>query len=152
MSTQATLETFDTPLVYEETSTIIEEETVTEANTTEATTKEETESLSDETEGKGSKGGKDAEADEDLTGKDGENESQGSAEEKGKYQLETKGEFAGKKIFELKQNGNFGFEPEHLSVAGLKNFMTSVLTLLMLIGALLFIVSTKDKNGKGSYF
>ena len=152
MSTQATLETFDTPLVYEETSTIIEEETVTEANTTEVTTKEETESLSDETEGKGSKGGKDAEADEDLTGKDGENESQGSAEEKGKYQLETKGEFAGKKIFELKQNGNFGFEPEHLSVAGLKNFMTSVLTLLMLIGALLFIVSTKDKNGKGSYF
>ena len=152
VSTVVTLETFDTPLVYEETSTIIEEEILTEAQTVEITTEKETENLSDETEGKGSKGGKDAEADEDLKGDDGENESQGSADEKGKYQLETKGEFAGKKIFELKQNGNFGFEPEHLSVAGLKNFMTSVLTLLMLIGALLFIVSTKDKNGKGSYF
>ena len=87
-----------------------------------------------------------------MQGKDGENESQGSAEEKGKYQLETQGEFAGKKIFELKQNGNFGFEPEHLSVVGVKGFMTSTFTLLLLIGALLFIVGTGDRKSKGSYF
>ncbi len=152
ISTMVSLETFDTPLVYEETSAIIEEEIVTEAQTVEMTTIKETENLSDETEGKGSKGGKDAEADEDLQGKDGENESQGSAEEKGKYQLETQGEFAGKKVFELKQNGNFGFEPEHLSVVGVKSFMTSTFTLLLLIGALLFIVGTGDKKSKGSYF
>lgn len=140
--TLATLETFDTPIVEEPTSIIVEEEITTEAYTAQT----ETEVLSDTEEGKGSKGGKDAEADEDMTGDAGENESQGNADEKGKYQLETKGEFAGKKVFELKQNGNFGFEPEHLSIAGLKNFMTSVLTLLIMIGALLFVFSTKDKN------
>lgn len=140
--TIATLETFDTPIIDEPTSLVVEEEITTEAYTV----KQETEEFSDKEEGKGSKGGKDAEADEDMTGDEGENESMGNADEKGKYQLETKGEFAGKKVFELKQNGNIGFEPEHLSIAGLKNFMTSVLTLLMMIGALLFVFSTKDKN------
>lgn len=158
MLTTEILETYDSPLVYEETSIIVEEEIVTEVQTevqTEAQTEtiKETESVSDETEGQGSKGGKDTEADEDLKGEAGENESQGSADEKGQYQLETRGEFAGKKVFELKQNGNFGFEPEHLSVVGLKSFMTSIFTLLMLVGALLFhIVGTKDKKSKGSYF
>ena len=147
VQTSPVVETFDSPIVNEETSVVVEEEKVTEA----ATMQPETEDHSDEEDGKGSKGGKDAKADEDMTGDAGENESQGNAEEKGKYQLETKGEFAGKKVFELKQNGNIGFEPEHLSVAGLKNFMTSGITLLLLVGGLLFALGSDDKK-KNNYF
>lgn len=146
VETLSTIETFDSPLLNEETSVVVEEE-VTEVSTMQ----EETKDYSDEENGKGSKGGQDAEADEDLKGEAGENESQGNADERGQYQLETKGEYAGKKIFELKQNGNIGFEPEHLSVAGLKNFMISGITLLLLVGALLFILGNDTKQ-KHNYF
>ena len=47
---------------------------------------------------------------------------------------------------------NIGFEPEHLSVAGLKNFMMSGITLLLMVGALLFIVGSEDNKRKNNYF
>ncbi len=148
VETVATLETFDSPIMKEETSIIVEEEIMTETYISQT----ETQQYSDEENGKGSKGGQDEEADEDMIGNDGQNESQGNADERGKYQLETEGEYAGKKIFELKQNGNIGFEPEHLSVAGLKNFMMSGITLLLMVGALLFIVGSEDNKRKNNYF
>ena len=146
-----TLESHDQPIVYEETSTVVEEET-SAIDETKETGQKETDDISDEEEGKGSKGGKDAEALEDMTGDAGQNESQGNAENKGQYQLETKGEHAGKKIFELKQNGNFGFNPEHLSVSNLNSFMSGVLFLLLMLGALIFVFNTKDKIKKDKYF
>ena len=145
--TFTTIETFDSPIQNEEASVVEEEMTIEETSN-----QSEIEKSSDDEEGKGSRGGKDAEADEDMTGDDGANESEGNADERGQYQLETKGEFAGKKVFELKQNGNIGFEPEHLSVAGLKNFMISGITLLLLAGALLFAVGSDDKKQNNNYF
>ena len=145
-----TLQSFDQPIIYEETSTIVEEETSSIDETNE-TGQKETEDISDEEEGKGSKGGQDAEALEDMTGDEGQNESQGNADNKGQFQLETKGEYAGKKIFELKQNGNFGFNPEHLSVTNLNSFMSGVIFLLLMLGALIFVFNTKDKSNS-NYF
>lgn len=133
--TNETIETFDSPIIEEET-----------------TTDNKNQELSDVEEGKGSKGGKDAEADEDMTGNDGENESMGNANDRGKYQQETEGEYAGKKVFELKQNGNLGLDPEHLSVTGLRGLVSAVITLLFLLGALLFVLSTRDRFKRDNYF
>lgn len=141
--TETTLETFDSPIVEEETTKEIESEE-NETN--------KDEKIADEEDGKGSKGGQDAEQDEDLTGDDGENESMGMAEEQGQYQKETEGEFAGKRIFELDRNGDLGLNPEHLSVTNMKGLMTAVITLLFLLGALTFVIGTKDKIKKNNYF
>ena len=150
-----TLETYDSPIIPEETSEVVEEETSypdSLVDVYEQYIPMPTEMNTDVEEGQGSKGGKDAEALEDMKGDDGENESKGNAEEKGKTQQESKGEFAGKKIFELKQNGDIGFEPEHLSILGVKRYIKGVLILLMLTGALIFVTGTRDKRKKDKYF
>ncbi len=123
-----------------------DETTVVDEESTEKKLDNETE------EGKGSKGGKDAEADEDQMGEAGQNESEGNAENKGKYQLETEGDYAGKKVFDLERNGNLGLDPEHLSVTNMKGFVTSTLILLFSLGALVFILSTRDKKSSKNYF
>lgn len=148
---EETLQSYNEPMIYEETSMIVAEETSAISETQE-TEQKETKSLSDTEDGKGSKGGKDSEALEDMTGDAGQNESMGKADEKGQYQQETKGEYAGKKIFELKQNGNFGFNPEHLSITNLNSFMSSSVILLLMIGALVFVFDTRDRNKKNNYF
>lgn len=145
---ESTLKVFDAPIVEEETS-IVESEETSQEDLTEST---EIKDISDEEEGKGSKGGEDAEKEEDMTGDDGENESLGNADNRGKYHLETEGEYAGKKIFELERNGNFGLDPEHLSVTNMKGMMTAVMTLLLLLGALAFVLSTRDRFKKNNYF
>lgn len=139
---ESTLETFDSP--------IVEEETTKEIASEESETQ--TEEKIDEEEGKGSKGGQDAEEETDMTGDDGENESEGAAEEKGQLQKETVGDYSGKKIFEIERNGDLGLDPEHLSVTNLKGLMTAVTTLLFLLGALAFVIGTKDKINKNNYF
>lgn len=137
---ETTLQVFDTPIIEEETS-------IAELESQE--TKEE---VSDEEDGKGSKGGEDSEKEEDMTGDAGENESEGNADNRGKYRQETEGEYAGKKIFEFERNGDFGLDPEHLSVTNMKGMMTAVFTLLLLLGALTFVLSTRDKIKKNNYF
>lgn len=145
---ESTMEIFDHPIVEEE-STIVETET---SGIKEETKEAENKDVAETEEGKGSKGGQDAEKEEDMTGDDGKNESQGHADNKGQYQLETKGEHAGKKIFELDRNGNLGLDPEHLSVTNMRGLVTAVLTLLFLLGALTFVLSTKDNSKKNNYF
>ena len=152
---EQTLEVFDSPLIAEE-STIVEEESIVnesiEQSTQNETQADENKAVFDEEDGKGSKGGEDAEKEEDMTGDDGENESLGNADNRGKYHLETEGDYAGKKIFELERNGNLGLDPEHLSVTNMKGMMTAVMTLLLLLGALTFVLSTRDKIKKNNYF
>ena len=103
-------------------------------------------------EGRGSKGGKDAEAYEDLKGDDGKTESAGNADEKGRFKQETKGENSGKKIFEIDRNGNIGIENANFSISNMRGLTTAVITLLFLLGALSFILGTKDKFKKNNYF
>ena len=105
----------------------------------------------DEEDGRGSKGGEDAEKEEDKTGDDGENESLGNANDRGKYQKETEGEHAGKKIFELDRNGDLGLNPEHLSVTNMKGMVFAVIMLMFLLGALTFVIGTKDRKNN-NYF
>ncbi len=107
---------------------------------------------SDKEEGAGSKGGQDAEADEDMTGDDGVNESVGNADEHGQFQLETQGNNSGKKIFELDRTGNIGLDPEHLSVTNMKGMMLALITMLISIGALVFIFNSRDRKEKKNYF
>lgn len=145
---QTTIKVFDTPIVEAETSAV-ESEIVKEENPVQV---EEKNDASDEEDGQGSKGGEDAEKYEDMTGDEGENESEGNAENRGKYHKEEEGEYAGKKIFELEQNGDFGIDPEHLSVTNLKGMMTAVTTLLLLLGALTFVFGTRDRFKKNNYF
>lgn len=145
---ETTLQVFDAPIIEEETS-VAESESTSQENHSEST---EMQDISDEEEGKGSKGGEDAEKEEDMTGDDGEHESLGNADNRGKYHLETEGDYAGKKIFELERNGNIGLDPEHLSVTNMKGMMTAVMTLLFLLGALTFVLGTRDKIKKNNYF
>ena len=142
---ESTLETFNTPIVEEETTKeIVEQEDETKSD--------ENKLSSDEEDGKGTKGGDDAEKEQDMTGDDGLNESEGNADERGKYQKETVGEYAGKKIFELERNGDLGLNPEHLSVTNMKGLVSAVMTLLFLLGALTFVIGTKDKINRNNYF
>ena len=106
----------------------------------------------DKEDGAGSKGGQDAEADEDMTGDDGVNESVGNADEHGQFQLETKGDNSGRKIFELDTTGDFGLNPEHLSVTNMRGMMFALLSILISLGALTFILGSRDKNEKKNYF
>lgn len=145
---ETTLKVFDAPIIEEETS-VAESMAASQESPTEV---DEQKDMSDDEDGKGSKGGKDAEKEEDMTGDDGENESLGNADNHGKYHLETEGDYAGKKIFELERNGNLGLDPEHLSVTNMKGMMTAVMTLLLLLGALAFVLSTHDKYKKNNYF
>ncbi|MBR4313942.1 MAG: hypothetical protein IKP66_03435, partial [Lachnospiraceae bacterium] len=145
---ETTLKVFDAPIIEEETSAA-ESEVASQESAEETEEKKE---ISDEEDGKGSKGGEDAEKEEDMTGDDGENESLGNADNHGKYHLETEGDYAGKKIFELERNGNIGLDPEHLSVTNMKGMMTAVMTLLFLLGALTFVLGTRDKIKKNNYF
>ena len=108
--------------------------------------------VTDIEEGAGSKGGSDAEADEDLEGDDGVNESVGNANEHGQYQLETEGENMGKKIFEIDTTGNIGFEPEHLSVTNMRGMVIAFITLLFALGALIFVFENRDKRSRNNYF
>lgn len=145
---ESTLKMYDAPIIEKETSPA-ESEIASEENLTE---KDEHKDVSDEEDGKGSKGGEDAEKEEDMIGDDGENESEGNADNRGQYHLETEGDYAGKKIFELERNGNIGLDPEHLSVTNMKGMMTAVITLLLLLGALAFVFSTRDRFKKNNYF
>lgn len=145
---ESTMETFDSPIVEEETTADLTETSESE----EETKVEENNEVGDEEDGKGSKGGQDAEKEEDMTGDDGENESEGNADERGKFQLETEGEFSGRKVFELERTGNIGLDPEHLSVTNMKGLVSAVLTLLFLLGALTFVLGTKDKIKRNNYF
>ena len=145
---ETTLKVFDAPIIEEETSAA-ESEVASQESAEETEEKKE---ISDEEDGKGSKGGEDAEKEEDMTGDDGENESLGNADNHGKYHLETEGDYAGKKLFELERNGNIGLDPEHLSVTNMKGMMTAVMTLLFLLGALTFVLGTRDKIKKNNYF
>lgn len=151
---EPTLEVFDSPLIEEET-TIVEEETVVNESIEQTTQNEsksdENKTTFDEEDGRGSKGGEDAEKEEDMTGDDGENESLGNANDRGKYHKETEGENAGKKIFELDRNGDLGLNPEHLSVTNMKGLVTAVITLLFLLGALTFVIGTNDRKNN-NYF
>ena len=151
---EQTLEVFDSPLIEEE-STIVEEESTVDESIEQTTQNEskadENKTTFDEEDGRGSKGGEDAEKEEDMTGDDGENESLGNANDRGKYHKETEGENAGKKIFELDRNGDLGLNPEHLSVTNMKGMMTAVISLLFLLGALTFVIGTKDRKNN-NYF
>ena len=151
------VETLIEPSMEELSEPIVEEETAAKEqkdtdDIVESENKDDSEDAADIEDGSGSKGGKDAEKLEDLEGDEGKTESEGHANERGKYQLETEGEYAGKKIFELEQNGNLGINTEHLSVTNMKGIMSSVLTLLFLLGALLFVLSTRDKSNRNNYF
>lgn len=150
---ESTLEVFDSPIIEEETTVVEEETAVSETIATETRSEaEDNQKAKDDEDGKGSKGGDDAEKEEDMTGDDGENESEGNANDKGKYQKETEGTYAGKKIFEIDRNGDLGLNPEHLSVTNLKGMMSAFITLLFLLGALTFVIGTKDKKYKNNYF
>ena len=151
---EPTLEVFDSPLIAEET-TIVEEEKVTDESVEQTAQNEskvdENKTTFDEEDGRGSKGGEDAEKEEDKTGDDGENESLGNANDRGKYQKETEGEHAGKKIFELDRNGDLGLNPEHLSVTNMKGMVFAVIMVMFLLGALTFVIGTKDRKNN-NYF
>ena len=97
----------------------------------ETTKKKETETIDEE---QGEDGGKEPDEDEDLFGDDLENESRGSANDKG----------------ELK--GDIGLDPEHLSITNMKGMMAAVITLIFLLGALTFVNDTKDSIKKNNYF
>ena len=150
---EETLQFYDSPMVFEETNKVVEEEmSVENNNALEQINQSKNDVKSDIEEGQGSKGGKDAEALEDMKGDDGQNSTEGNAKEKGKTQQETKGEFAAKKVFELKQNGNLGFEPEHLSIQGVKSIIDSAIMICVLSGALIFVFGCKDKTKWDKYF
>ena len=72
--------------------------------------------------------------------------------DKGELKEESEGEFAGKKIFEIDVNGDIGLDPEHLSITNMKGMMAAVITLIFLLGALIFLNDTKDSIKKNSYF
>lgn len=106
----------------------------------------------DEDEGKGSKGGEDAEADEDMKGDEAQNESMGSADSKGQFQSSKTGDHAGKKVFEIDVNGNLGLNPDRMSHISARKIVAGLLSIIFIIGAIMHFRSTSDKKDKNNYF
>lgn len=149
-TTVETIATYETNDVESNTTETIENTSETYEIASSETDAEESK-IEDE-EGEGSKGGDDANAYEDKEGDGGSNEKMGDANEKGEFQLETKGEFSGKKVFEIEITGNVGIEPDHLSVTNMNALMTFSIISMFLLGILLFLLSTRDKKDKHNYF
>lgn len=105
-----------------------------------------------ETEDVGSKGGDDPEKDPDMAGSDADEENAGNAYETGKYQKETEGEFAGKKIFEFERNGDIGINPDGTSIKNVNKLLVGAVSLLLLLGGLTFVIGSKDIVNKKNYF
>lgn len=103
-------------------------------------------------EGAGSKGGKDAEADEDMSEEAGKEESAGNARERGKSQAEDFGKNGGKKIFELDRTGNLGLNPDRTPVTNGKTVTILAGAAIFIIGVLTYLLSIRDKKDKGNYF
>lgn len=101
---------------------------------------------------KGAKGGVDPESETDKSGDSDNEESMGIAKEEGMYQLETSGDHAGKKVFLFDTNGNIGFDKDRLTVSSIRWLMKVLIITLFVIGALVFIISSKDKKPKKGYF
>lgn len=101
---------------------------------------------------KGAKGGEDPESETDKSGDDDNEESMGIAKEEGMYQLETSGDHAGKRVFLFDTNGNIGFDKDRLTVSSIRWLMKTLIIALFIIGAVVFIISSKDKKPKKGYF
>lgn len=103
-------------------------------------------------EGMGSKGGKDAEADEDMSEEAGKEESAGNAKERGKSQAENYGKNGGKKIFELDRTGNLGINPDRTPVTDGKVATIFAGSLIFILGVASYLLSMRDKKDKRNYF
>lgn len=101
---------------------------------------------------KGAKGGVNPESETDKSGDDDNEESMGIARDEGMYQLEITGDHAGKRVFLFDTNGNIGFDKDRLTVSSIRWLMKTLIIALFVIGALVFIISSKDKKPKKGYF